>query len=120
MAKPKNRISRHREAAAELQKGRCIYCGVLMCRGNPGEFAASFGLRPSHAVQLSCTAEHLTAQIDGGRNSISNIAAACRYCNQKRHRRKQPPDPEAFHRLVRGRVQSGKWHVRRVFEAGLL
>lgn len=120
MTKPKNRISRHREAAAERQNGRCVYCGVLMCRVTPNEFAARFGVSPSQATRLRCTVEHLIARQDGGGNTISNIAAACWHCNQTRHRRKQPPDPMTYRSQVGRRVQAGKWHFKEVFEVGLL
>lgn len=120
MTNPKNRVSRHREAAAERQGGRCIYCGVLMCRGNPRDFAARFGLRPAQAIGLSCTAEHFVARQDGGGNALSNIAAACSNCNRRRHCRKQPPDPVAYRMLVSRRVQAGKWHLKKVVEVGLL
>ena len=116
----KNRIARHREAAAERQGGRCCYCDVLMCRSNPEEYAARYGLRRSQVVWLTCTAEHLVAQQDGGRNSIGNIAAACRYCNQTRHRRKRPLDPIPYRQEVARRVEKGKWHGPRVFDAGLM
>jgi len=120
MKKPKNPISRKRDAAADRQGGMCLYCGVLMCRGDTSEFAANFGLRPAQAFRLSCTAEHLVARQNGGGNTGSNIAAACWHCNQTRHRRKEAPDPVAYRNLVSRRVQAGKWHMKNVFEAGLL
>ena len=120
MTKLKNRIFRHRDAAAERQAGRCFYCFVLMCRINPSDFAASCGLSLAQVIRLRCTAEHLIARQDGGGNASSNIVAACWHCNQARHRRKQPPNPLAYRSLVMRRVRAGRWHPNRVFEAGLL
>ncbi|WP_282097584.1 HNH endonuclease [Luteibacter sp. SG786] len=59
---------------------------------------------------LRCTAEHLTARQDGGRNMASNIAAACWICNARRHRRKFPPPPAAYRAFVQQRLDKGKWH----------
>lgn len=120
MTSSSNKISIRREAAAERQAGRCFYCGVVMCRSNPSEFATRFGLKPSQVLRLSCTAEHLTARQDGGGDSLANIAAACWQCNQSRHRRKLAPDPVAFRHQVGKRVRAGRWHQEWVFQAGLL
>lgn len=120
MSLSKNRIARHREAAAERQGGRCCYCDVLMCRRDPERFAAQYGLKRAQVNLVICTAEHLVAQQDGGRHSIVNIAASCLHCNKTRHRRKQPPDPVKYRLEVARRVERGKWHSRKVFDAGLL
>ncbi|MEB1547610.1 HNH endonuclease signature motif containing protein [Xanthomonas campestris pv. campestris] len=61
------------------------------------------------ARRYQCTAEHLMAQQDGGKDTRGNIAAACWTCNQRRHRRKKLLTPEAFRALVRRRVAAGKW-----------
>ena len=116
----KKKIAIRREAAAKRQAGRCFYCGVLMCRSNPAEFAAKFGLTLSQVAGICCTAEHMTAQQDGGGHSTGNIAAACWLCNQSRHRRSHAPDPATFRQLVGKRVQAGSWHSKQVLEAGLL
>jgi hypothetical protein len=120
MEKTMKSIPLRREAAAERQAGRCFYCGVLMCRGDLGRFAASFGLSTSLANRLSCTAEHLLARQDGGGDSVSNIAAACLHCNQTRHRLRPPPGPEAYRRIVSQHLRAGQWHRRKVVQAGLL
>ncbi|WOB27738.1 MULTISPECIES: HNH endonuclease [Xanthomonas] len=94
-----------RTLAFHAQQGRCCYCEQPMWLTSPTE------LKLSHrsARRDQCTAEHLTAQQDGGKDTRGNIAAACWTCNQRRHRRKKRLTPEAFKALVRRRVAAGKW-----------
>lgn len=68
------------------------------------------GLRPKTAAPLRCTAEHLVARQDGGKDVEGNIAAACLLCNSSRHKRKTPPAPDAYRAFVQGRLAKGKWH----------
>ena len=56
-------------------------------------FAAEHRLTHRQARQRQCTAEHLVARCDGGKNTASNIVAACRECNSTRHRRNVPLSP---------------------------
>jgi len=81
-----------------------------MWNASPDELK-SFGLRPSTANPLRCTAEHLVAQQDGGKDVVGNIAAACWLCNTRRHKRKSPPSPEAYRAFVQKRLAKGKWHT---------
>lgn len=66
-----------------------------------------FQLTPKEARSLQCTAEHLTARCDGGRDSAYNIAAACLHCNRTRHLRVKPLDPTAYQALVQRRLGRG-------------
>lgn len=99
-----------RTRAYRAQSGRCIYCGAPMWSQSPERFAATYGIGLADARRFQLTAEHLTARSEGGGNSGSNIAAACLYCNRKRHARKEPPTPLAYRALVQKRVAQGKWH----------
>jgi 5-methylcytosine-specific restriction endonuclease McrA len=49
-----------------------------------------------------CTAEHLVARMDGGRDTRDNIVAACRRCNAARHQLGlgPAPDPTTHQMLV--------------------
>ncbi|WP_213946981.1 HNH endonuclease [Luteibacter sp. dw_328] len=71
---------------------------------------AELGSRLPSARHFQCTAEHLHARQDGGRDTRTNIVAACWYCITRRHRRKRPLAPHAYRRHVRARVAIGKWH----------
>lgn len=102
-------MSRLRTRAFHKQEGRCLYCGWLMWLSSPTELAGP-GLRPRTVVPLQCTAEHLVAKQSGGSDHGNNIAAACWLCNQRRHKRKSPPSPEAYRALVQKRIAKGKWH----------
>ncbi|WP_353621693.1 HNH endonuclease [Sphaerotilus uruguayifluvii] len=69
---------------------------------------------------LRCTAEHLIARCDGGRDEATNIVAACERCNHTRHQRKHPPVPEVYRADVRKRIARGGWHHRWVHDLGLI
>lgn len=84
------KLQRLRTDAFHAQKGRCCYCSLPMWNTSPDELKP-FGLSARAATPLRCTAEHLLAQQDGGRDVAGNIASACWSCNQRRHKRKSPP-----------------------------
>lgn len=113
-----SKIQRLRRQAFQRQDRRCYYCQVVMWLHKPEELP---GRPPSQAAasRIQCTAEHLVPGCQGGRDVADNIAAACAHCNWTRHRRKAPPSPEAFRRLVAARVRRGAWHHRWVFKLGL-
>ena len=117
---PKTSLSRARTAAYTRQAGRCLYCGVLMWIDDGAVFADRHGLPRGITRWLQCTAEHLQARRDGGRDAACNIAAACRLCNHRRHARKASLSPERYQRLVRTRVSRGRWHPDQVHLRGLI
>lgn len=116
MAKLRQRL---RFIAFMCQRGNCYYCGVRMWLRSPLEIGAKCH-RGEGAARLQCTAEHLVPQSEGGRDTASNIVAACAHCNQARHKRKRPLDPAVYALHVRRRVGRGTWHRAWVFERGLL
>lgn len=81
-------LARARTVAYTRQSGGCFYCALAMWLDNPLEFASKYGITLGQAKRFQCTAEHLEARQDGGTAFQSNIVAACRFCNQHRHRRK--------------------------------
>lgn len=105
-------LIKSRLKAFNLQKGRCIYCELPMWLNNPEEFAKKYKITTKQAKLFRCTAEHLKAKQDGGKDHESNIVAACYYCNQKRHKRKSPPDPGAYKQLVMKRHRKGRWNLQ--------
>ena len=112
-----NSISRLRARAFAAQAGRCFYCSLPLCIGDPVQFAREHALTVKLAKTLRCTAEHLHARSDGGSNVASNIAAACYHCNQTRHRSKKPLTPEAYRQRVVGRMAKCRWHNAQVLKA---
>jgi 5-methylcytosine-specific restriction endonuclease McrA len=110
---------RLRTQAFQRQDGRCCYCGVLMWSHSPNELPVA-APSASAANRLRCTAKHLHARADGGRDTSGNIAAACAHCNRTRHRRDRPPEAEAFLLEVVERVAKKKWHPSWVYDFGLL
>lgn len=107
MAKP---LARYRHHAYLAQQGRCYYCGLPMWQDDLDSFSRAHNIKPSQAKPLKCTAEHLEARQDGGLDTAQNIVAACWSCNQRRHKRKKAPAPDAYLDLVQERVRKGRWH----------
>ncbi|MBW8328692.1 MAG: HNH endonuclease [Thiobacillus sp.] len=90
-----------------------------MWTNNPHEFANAYGITLKQARRFQCTGEHLVARQEGGSSAQSNIVAACRFCNETRHRRKTPLPPDRYMRLVHERIKSGRWHGSWGFPKGL-
>lgn len=110
------KLQRLRTNAFHAQHGRCCYCGLPMWNASPDELKA-IGLSPRTSAPLRCTAEHLVAQQDGGKDVTGNIAAACWLCNTRRHKRKSPPAASEYKVFVRKRMHKGKWHCESVLRA---
>ncbi|WP_407931797.1 HNH endonuclease [Devosia sediminis] len=69
-------------------------------------------LPASDKSSARCTAEHLRARCDGGKDVPENVVAACWLCNKRRYRRKVPPAPEDYRKLVRKRLSKlGRFRV---------
>lgn len=102
----------HRLRAFEDQGGLCYYCLLPMYEFRREEFAKLHGLTMVQAASLKSSAEHLTAQRDGGPSSRDNIVAACRHCNEARHNGRPhcAPDPESFRDEVQRKMALGTWH----------
>ena len=83
-----------RRLASKRQEHRCYYCKCVM------------GKQP----QLRCTAEHLVARAHHGKNSRSNIVAACKFCNSMRHRLFSDLAVPEYAQKVRHLVRCNKWH----------
>ena len=106
------RLSNLRSRAFTLQKGKCFYCGLPMWAGSPITFCSEYAVTVGQAAQFECTAEHLEPKSGGGRDSTSNIVAACRHCNATRHRRKEPLAPEKWQSIQHNRADS-RWPSNR-------
>ena len=98
--------------AATRQNYRCHYCNTVMCMdvGAIKDFAQSQKITTKQAKRLVCTAEHLIARQDGGKDNQENIVAACAFCNHTRHKRRQCADAERFKADVIRRLQKHKWN----------
>jgi hypothetical protein len=107
----KRQIVRSRNTAFRNQCGRCFYCDMPMWLKTPDELAAPLGLKTRVVRCLQCTAEHLQPKSEGGTERASNIAAACKLCNFRRHQRKSAPDPTSYRVLVSSRLRKGRWHA---------
>lgn len=105
-----NHLKKLRKTAFTKQNGKCCYCGFHMWQDSAESFAKQHGITVKQARHFQCTAEHLQARQEGGRDVRENIAAACIRCNQLRHKRKKPMPPEQYQQLVVSRVSKGGWH----------
>jgi hypothetical protein len=103
-------LIRSRLEAYKRQHGRCYYCGLPMWLGDPTAFAQERHITEKQALRLQCTAEHLIARQDGGKDSPGNIAAACKFCNHTRHKIAVPPPPPRYRKHVLARMRRGAWH----------
>jgi hypothetical protein len=103
-------LTKSRIKAFILQQERCIYCELPMWLDNYEVFAKKYKITTKGAALFKCTAEHLLAKQDGGRDVESNIVAACHFCNQRRHKCKKPKDPISYKQFVSSRLGKGKWN----------
>lgn len=108
--KNSNSIQSYRQIAFTLQSGLCYYCKQPMWDKNKISFISKFGMKPKSANFLQCTAEHLVARKDGGKNTKVNIVAACKYCNHTRHKAKTPLNPKSYKQYVQKRILNKRWH----------
>lgn len=113
----RKKIQSLRLQAFQHQQGRCWYCHVQMWLRTPTELP---GLPPQGADLVRCTAEHLIAKCDEGRDEPDNIVAACARCNHGRHKLKRPPPPSNYIAYVHSRMDQGNWHRRWVWTLGLI
>lgn len=84
-------LQKLRARSCSMQGGICFYCRLPM--------------------GADVTAEHLVARMDGGKNTRSNIVAACRRCNALRHGLfpGAAPDPETYQAYVLLMRMAGLW-----------
>lgn len=114
---PSHKLKKLRRRAARKQGGRCFYCQQPMWDANPQEFIVHYGLSAGLAKRFQCTAEHVEARRDGGKDMAANIVAACLFCNTTRHKAKHPADAATHVAFVRSRLAKGRWHPPQVTAA---
>lgn len=112
-----NRLSAHRYAATVQQSFRCYYCQAPVWEQDESAFVAKYGVSRRQAALLRCTAEHLHARSEGGRDTRYNIVAACLHCNTTRHKAREPLQPDAYRARVLRRVAQGCWLTCFVLDA---
>jgi len=111
MPKSRKSLKNQRNKAFKQQSGLCFYCNLPMHQQNPTAFASKYKISKKAADAFECTGEHLTPHSDGGSASCDNIVAACKYCNQQRHKRKNVLEPQAYNQFVQSRVSKGRWNT---------
>jgi len=110
----KNTLRNLRRQAAQEQGSRCFYCQLPMWDAGPEELIGRMIVSPRLAKRFKCTAEHIEARCDGGRDVASNIVAACFHCNSTRHKAKRPVAAATYALKVRSRMEKGRWHPLKV------
>lgn len=108
---PSKTFLRSRDLAFVRQGGRYFYCDSPMWATDEAGFATKYRITLPQSRQFQCTGEHLKERQQGGDNSAANVVAACRYCNQNRHRCRpmNAPDPTAYKQRVQKRMANGSW-----------
>jgi len=106
------RLRRLRRKAYEQQNHLCFYCAYPIWEEDRNAFSRLHGVSPRLAQHLKCTAEHLTARQDQGRDTASNVVAACLWCNRMRHQGRRHGAPDAVNYLfwVARLVAMDRWH----------
>ena len=107
------RLAKLRSRAFFAQQCRCIYCHLPIWEGPyKDRLVSALGIPESLVPYLQSTAEHLVAQQEGGPDVPVNIAAACWWCNWKRHahRHNCAPDPVTFQAEVQRLMAAKRWH----------
>lgn len=79
---------------------------------SPEPFALQYRVPISRINPLKCTAEHLDARKDGGKDSGENIVAACHFCNSHRHKSKIAKEPERYKSKVQTRMHKKGWTTK--------
>jgi hypothetical protein len=102
-------LIKSRQKAYQSQSGCCIYCFKPMWIEESEGFANKFKLTKRQVRFYQCTAEHLLLRQNGGKNGLNNIAAACKYCNQQRHKSKTPLPPIKYQQYVQRKVAQNRW-----------
>ena len=105
-----NNQAKIRNNKMKSQNGLCYYCFQPMWLTDLYSYCNEHKLQKGRAQQLQCTAEHLTAQSEGGKTNKENIVAACKFCNLTRHKSLNPLPPDKFIEKVKSRIKVGKWH----------
>lgn len=108
----KTTLVKSRHQALIRQGCKCFYCQLPVWETSPEEIDFGRPLRSKLAMYLKCTAEHVVARQDGGKDARKNIVAACLWCNRERHRGRQctAPDATVYKATVTKLVAKGKWH----------
>ena len=102
-------LIKSRQKAFHQQSGCCIYCYKPMWTEKPEGFAIKLKLTMRQVKSYQCTAEHLLPRQNGGKDNLNNIAAACKCCNQQRHKSKSPLPPVEYQQYVQRKVAKNCW-----------
>jgi hypothetical protein len=107
------KLTKLRARAFFAQQCRCIYCSLPIWEPPyKDRLADSLGIPEQLMRYLQSTAEHLVAQQDDGYDTPVNVAAACWWCNWKRHAHRHDcaPSPVQFQNEVRRQMVAKLWH----------
>lgn len=107
-----------RKSAYRAQSDLCFYCKFPMWDDDLAFYARIHNISIAHARHFECTAEHLIAKKDGGKDTSQNIVAACKFCNMKRHKRKHPPSPDAHQLRAQQRLAKKRWNYQFFYSKG--
>lgn len=106
------KVRQLRQQAFEKQNRRCFYCEYPIWDTGRETFSRKHRLTSRISKHLQCTAEHLVARQDNGKDTADNIVAACLWCNKMRHYRRQhkAPAPSTYKLRISKLIAAGRWH----------
>ena len=78
------------------------------------ELLDQFNISKNQSLMFQCTGEHLIPHSKGGSAKSENIVAACRFCNQGRHKSKVALSPEKFRKYVLARLARKRWNYNMI------
>ncbi|NQY26515.1 MAG: HNH endonuclease [Piscirickettsiaceae bacterium] len=110
MAKSRTSLIKPRTIAFNHQGGCCFYCDQPMWQSKFLNYSKKYNLTSKQAKKMQATGEHLIPHQDGGSSKQSNIVAACKFCNQQRHKRNVALSPKLFKAFINRRMKQGRWH----------
>jgi hypothetical protein len=110
------KVLRLRARAFVRQGFRCFYCGLPMWNSHVGDFTRVYGVTLDQAKTQQCTAEHLLARGNGGQDTEDNVVAACRHCNEVRHRYMPNAPWQQFFAVVGIQMANGVWRRRSLLQ----
>jgi hypothetical protein len=113
-----NTLARLRARAYKSQFVCCYYCGAKMWTKESSGLTEELGITPESAKLFQCTAEHLQARCNGGKDRPDNIVAACLCCNQLRHRMKEALSPKRHKAMVVRAVHDRNWPTAMAIRCG--
>lgn len=111
MQRLRKSLKKPRTRAFQSQNGYCYYCNFPMWKDDINAYALKNAMSLRQARFFESTGEHLIPFSEGGTSKQENIVAACRLCNERRHRRNANLTSAQYIEYVQRHVARGGWNT---------